>query len=348
MTRDPDWHLIERYLAGDCTADEAATVRQWLSADSAAREYIEAVQRAMDLDAPSPLDWGSDRAWRRIADTVGLPPERAAEPEERTRVTASDGRARIRAWLGAAAAVVLAIGGVGLLDRLAHRTQATAHVAMRQYATSRGQRLDTRLPDGTRVMLAPASRLGVPVDYARSARTVELDGEAYFDVVHDSLRPFTVRARYALARDLGTRFGVRARAGEPLVRVAVADGKVALSAPALSAQTPAVLARGDLGSLDTLGVPSVSTGANIDRYLAWTRGKLIFDRTPLDQVAVDIARWYNVDVSLAASSLNAKRLTIAFDDEPLEHVLDAVSFALDLRYERVGDHVTFYPTRSAK
>jgi transmembrane sensor len=348
MPDDLDWQLLERYIAGDCTAEEAAIVRRWLETDPHAREYVAALGRAMELDQRTPDDWDTDPAWTRLAETTGISPRPRAEPPLRL-VTAKPVR-RLAArwgWIAAAAAVVLSVAGIGLLDRQAGRGRPVAVSTLRELTSPRGQRLETRLADGTRVILAPASRLGVPGDYGKGSRTVHLDGEAYFEVVHDPATPFAVRARYAVARDLGTRFVVRAREGEPDVRVVVAQGKVALGRDGVADSGAALLGTGDLGRLDTAGMSSVVSGVSVDRYLGWTRGRLVFDQTPLDQVGAEIGRWYDVQVTLAVPALANQQLTIAFENEPLDHVLDAVAFALHLRYERSGKQVTFYSARSS-
>src|SRR5256885_1096045 len=59
------------------------------------------------------------------------------------------------------------------------------------YVTAVRERSELRLPDGTRVRLAPASKLRVATDFGVERRDVYLDGEAYFEVVHDEMRPFT-------------------------------------------------------------------------------------------------------------------------------------------------------------
>ena len=86
------------------------------------------------------------------------------------------------------------------------------------------------LRDGTRLVLWPASRLRIPSDFGLRTRSVELQGEAYFAVVHDASHPFVVTAHGVVTRDVGTAFDIRAYADDPGVRVAVAEGEVAVNA----------------------------------------------------------------------------------------------------------------------
>ena len=95
------------------------------------------------------------------------------------------------------------------------------------YTTAVGQRDSVRLPDGTRVVLGPGSRLAVDQGYGTSHREVGLRGEAYFDAQHGGAHPFVVRAGNATVRDVGTVFAIHSDPGDG-VRVVVASGAVVL------------------------------------------------------------------------------------------------------------------------
>src|SRR4029078_6001494 len=120
--------------------------------------------------------------------------------------------------------------------------------AAKTFATANGQRDSVRLDDGTRVVLAPESRLTVAMGYGDKVREVELTGEAYFDVHHDAARPFVVHAGGADIRDLGTTFTVRSTADQG-VRVAVTSGSVSFAASKAAPNAAIVLQPGDAGTL---------------------------------------------------------------------------------------------------
>src|SRR5262249_55040216 len=121
--------------------------------------------------------------------------------------------------------------------------------AERSIVTEIGQRDSTRLSDGTRVVLAPQSRLTIASGYGNTHRTVQLDGEAFFDAAHAGTQPFIVRAGAAAVRDIGTAFTVQAPATDSVV-VAVTTGSVILRpAAAPVTDTGVVLRAGDKGVL---------------------------------------------------------------------------------------------------
>src|SRR5216110_3291512 len=76
------------------------------------------------------------------------------------------------------------------------------------------------------------------------------------------------------------------------------------------------------------------TTISLEQALAWTDGRLVFLDTPLAEVASRLARWYDVEVTLASPGLGALRVTGSFRDEPANAVLDAITRSLGLRLVR--------------
>jgi transmembrane sensor len=205
----------------------------------------------------------------------------------------------------------------------------------------RGERAEFQLPDGTRVLLAPESRLGVPVEFAADRR-VELEGQAYFDVIHDERRPFQVRAGDVLVHDLGTRFVVRAYPEGSQVEVAVAEGQVALSGRRV-AEDGIVIGVGQVGRAEKDGVPTVTDVGSLNPYFGWTRGVLVIEDRPLAEALADLQRWYDTELKVEDPRLAARLITTTAGDTPLVNVLAGIVRALDARYEQRGDTVVVVP-----
>ncbi|HEY0996965.1 MAG TPA: FecR domain-containing protein, partial [Gemmatimonadaceae bacterium] len=219
-------------------------------------------------------------------------------------------------------------------DRGAGADRAASPMAL---ATAAGARDSVRLPDGTRVLLGPASRLTWD---ARDARVVTLEGMAHFAVVHDAAQPFTVRAGDAVVRDVGTTFVVRTDAGaSPRVVVAVSEGAVSLAVRGeqdpFDAHRAVTLAAGDRGELVGGSTTVVQRAALAASDTAWTSGRLVYTGTPLDRVVADVARWYGVELRIADRALLARRLTASFDaSDPPARVVDAIALTLGARVTR--------------
>ncbi|HEX8274749.1 MAG TPA: FecR domain-containing protein [Longimicrobiaceae bacterium] len=337
---DPDWEALARYLAGESPPAEAESVRAWLAADPEREALYGGLDDALGrLAVAPPAGLDVEAALRRTR-------ERMREPEPIPLASRAARRAAPAApsWrapaLRAAAAVVLLLGAALAWWSLRERGGAgEPGPAPRSYATAVGERDSLRLPDGTRVLLGPGSRLEVAAGYGERAREVALSGEALFEVPHDEARPFTVRAGPALVRDLGTAFDVRAD-GAGGVRVVVTEGAVQLRPAAAPADTGVVLMRGDRGVLPPAGRARAERAGAREDDLAWTRGRLVFRDAPVERVAADLRRWYGVELRVADPALAGRRLTASFAGEPREQVLRVVALALGAELELRGDVAT--------
>ena len=336
---DLDWTLLTRYLAGDLTPAEAETVERWFEADPRHRAVLDELRAVWAATAGETDGWDTERAVAELR-------RRAAGAAERRslslgsaagrRLAPSFTLASRRSWVAMAAgiaAIAAGIGGVLVLRSAAHRasTPVLAKAPATDVVTQRGQQAEVRLGDGTRVVLGAASRLSYTSDYGQRERTVALDGEAYFDVVHDPSRPFRVRAGHGVAEDIGTAFVVRARGTAPL-QVVVTDGAVALR-PAIAGAPPGdslLLTRGQLGRVLPDGRLTLQGHVALDAYLAWMSGELAFQNTPLSEVAEELSRWYDVDVRVADSTLARRRFSGRFARRSLEDAVRLVAGVADV------------------
>jgi ferric-dicitrate binding protein FerR (iron transport regulator) len=202
---------------------------------------------------------------------------------------------------------------------------STVATASHTFSTPRGQRARLNLPDGTRVLLGPDSRLEVSLDFGAVVREVRLDGLAYFEVAKDSTRPFRVLGGEGTVQVLGTHFSARADSGAagPL-EVVVAEGRVALS----SSSARQVLTRGDRGRLSADGTVGVAHGVDLDRSLGWIEGRLDYDNAPLSVVLGDLERWYDVQFVVADSALRRAHLSTTLRDDSLIETLRLLETAL--------------------
>jgi transmembrane sensor len=230
-----------------------------------------------------------------------------------------------------------------LLDRAAPRSDAPAvSTAMRVISTAAGQRADIRLSDGTRVSLGVDSRLRVAPDFGERSRDLYLDGTAYFDVVHDSTRPFRVHTATAVAQDVGTRFVVSAYRESGSTEVVVAAGSVTLRAPHDSSTRAVQLGAGNLARIGGRNAPVVVRAVDPSQYLAWMDGRLVFHDTPLSDVVTELHRWYDEDVRIGDSTLAELPLTASFDAASLRETLKVITTVLPLRAVRRDGVVTLY------
>lgn len=364
--RDIDWERLDRYVTGEGTPEEREALDRWVASDPVLETVAAVMRTAQRRPETAANKWDAGHAWDAVTERLGLQGdlrgitggERVsshrgnAKPPVLQLTTGGSMRHRSsRLGLAAVAAAVFVVAGAGWwIDRpsAAHPSSlATSPTAGLEYVTRRGERRVVYLPDRTQVTLAPESSIRLAPDYGRRARFIDLQGQAYFDVAHDSKRPFVVRAGPMVAQDLGTRFVVRAYPGDATSTVVVAEGLVKLDragASDLSAEDGLLLAAGDMGRLTTDSLVRVRD-VPVGRYITWTAGELQFHHSPLREVVADLSRWYDVDIALLDSSFGAERVTASLKNQPLLAAIDQVASASGLVVEQRGMQFTLHRKR---
>jgi transmembrane sensor len=347
---EPDWTLLARYFAGEASATDASVVERWVRAAPGRRDELAALRRAWQNASALPTPERIDGMWQRLAREM-----RRADDAERTgryQPTVlklvprhSEPRTRRRkVGLAAAASIAVAVtGGIFWQEHRAAQVDGALEPLSEQvYVTERGQRKLLRLRDGSLVQLGVTSTLRV-ASYRSGRVVLDLEGLASFDVVHDPSRPFIVRAGNVVTEDLGTRFVVSAHPEDAQVRIAVAEGQVAvwpaqdltgIERQRASARSGITVSAGEVGTVDRQGAMHVTRLQTLDAYFAWEQGRFVFQNVPLHVVAAELERWYDVDISIPDTTVATRRVTIAMPAGALENVLDAATVPLQLRYVR--------------
>ena len=340
-----DWEAIARYFAGESPPDEASAVQRWLEAHPSEASALSSLNDATALVASAtPADLDVEAALKRVSERRDAADVISIGSRRPTRRTPAHVAVPARRWqsiaLPAAAAAVVLIGG-GLWWHSRQTTGYTPASAAQVFATNVGQRDSVRLADGTRVLLAPESRLTVAMGYGNTMRELELTGEAYFDVRHDAARPFVVHAGSADIRDLGTTFTVRV-AGNSGVRVAVTSGSVSLVHASASPNAAVVLRPGDAGTLGLDGRALVERGGTAEPDTAWTSGRLVFREAPVSSVRSELRRWYGIDLVID-SAFAGRHLSMTFEGETADRVLEVIALSLGAEVQRQGNRAVIKP-----
>jgi transmembrane sensor len=169
---------------------------------------------------------------------------------------------------------------------------AAAAILFNTIATPRGGQYQVTLPDHTKVWLNAESSLRFPTAFTEKQRIVELTGEAYFEVAPDKNQPFLVKAGSTETRVLGTQFNVMAYGDEGPVRTTLLEGSVQMG----QGQANALLVPGQQGQWDAANGKMATRIVNTRQVTAWKDGYYYFDRTSVQSVMRQIARWYDVQI----------------------------------------------------
>jgi transmembrane sensor len=180
----------------------------------------------------------------------------------------------------------------------------SAVVSYNILTTPKSGQYQLTLPDGSRVWLNNVSSLRYPTSFlGQNSRTVQLTGEAYFEVASDAARPFVVQAGNLSVQVLGTAFNVSSYPDEPAVSTTLVQGRVRVEQ---SGRT-AVLLPGQQVDAATDGGWKVLKEVNVEAATDWRNGLFDFDNADLHSALRQLARWYDVDVEFRGA-VPVKRL----------------------------------------
>lgn len=244
----------------------------------------------------------------------------------------------------AAGAAILGVGlGAGrmMFGRSEPTQIASTTTDDRQYVAAPGRRINFRLSDGSTVMLAPGSTLRTHAHFGTDMRDVYLEGEGYFDVRHNARVPFRVHTARGVAEDIGTRFTVRAYAGDAQSRIVVTEGQVAVG-------VGVILNAGDMAYVTTTAMPVVRRGVAVHPFVAWTKGQLEFVDAPLRDALADVSRWYGIDVRVEDPILAQHLVTGVFRDLSAGAMLESIARVVGARIDTHGSTRVFVPARAVR
>lgn len=300
--------LICRFLKGRAAPEERVRLYRWREASPENAAYHAAMLHLLEFAESAEAD-------DQVPDS---PPAavliRRAERRWCRALGRSGWRAGVGVWGGAlAAAAVLLLMFLEVSDLLPrHRFSLGAG----EFVTGPEEKATVALADGTIVRLGPESRLRL--SGARGTREVFLDGQAYFAVAKMPGYPFRVRTPAGDAQVLGTRFEIRTR-GEDL-RLVVLEGRVALGVGGQEVEVTA----GEVTRISEGTTTAPVKVPDVQPLVAWIDHFLVFQSTPLREVAAELERAYGVRVEVTDSTLAAMTLTGWYADRTFDDVFAIV------------------------
>lgn len=256
---------------------------------------------------------------------------------------------RFNNWLMIAAGLLLAFS-VTIIYFNFH-TKATYNPVSYSYiSTKRGVKKEFSLPDGSIVYLNSESVIRIPSNFNEKTRELALSGEAYFQISHNSAKPFTIRSGKLLITDLGTSFNVKAYPEEMQIRVAVESGKVKVEKNTISGN-PELFAAAITHNQQLIYNEKTNShtlsNTQTKNAIAWHKNQLFFVNASFEEVTATLERWYNVTVKLDNDDGQCRRYTVSFNNEPIGKVLSVFEKLSGITYQ-IKDRTIFINLKKCK
>lgn len=309
---------LKKYLNNNCTEEELNEVLQWINTGA-----LSAEGKKMGLE-----DWKTyedeipileDEKFSLLFDNI----------QEKITNNSKSTISLFVSWMTKVAAIfLLPVLGFLFYTLLENKKEAVQYADTIEIAAPIGSKAIVNLSDGSVVHLNYGSRIKYPQFFTGDTREVELIGEGYFDVAHNPDKPFIVKTEELNIKALGTSFNVLTYPKDDIIETTLVNGKVILEHEGLDKEkkTIGAMVPGQHVSYNIKTGEISSTKGSVEKYIAWKEGKLVFEDTPITQVAEKLSRMFNVDIEVADDALD-NFYTATFIDEPLFQILDMITIA---------------------
>ena len=195
------------------------------------------------------------------------------------------------------------------------------------------------LSDGSRVWLNSNSSITYRESFSKSERNIQLAGEAYFEVSHDSLHPFKVQTQNIQIKVLGTSFNVRAYSSEKNTETTLVEGKVVIQNK--QGNSLATLAPGQMGEYDKSSQYLAVKTVDPNGFTSWRHGLIVFTNTTLDDITAKLSELYQVHVTINGPGTEHTSYNFSFrKGQSIDKVLEMLSFIAPIKYNVQGKEIS--------
>ena len=311
--------LLHKDLTGEISPAEKAALTDWIARSE------EHARLAGDLRAAWEKSEGYEKNFQTDLDAAFGQVQARIRAEAPMRVLHFRHR-----LLRVAAAVAVLVAGIWGFQHFSGLNNGPEQVVV----SSESGMKEVTLPDGTHVWLRAGAQIGYPAAFAGKDRPVQLRGEAYFEVAHDSSKVFhiTLEDGKSGVEVLGTAFNVRQATDE--TTVTVRNGKVRFYPDENSKSV--ILTAGKKAVLNKVKRQIVTENVLTFNELSWQTGGLEFIRTPMRKVISDLETYYNVQINLTNTSLQDCTHTAPLTNQPIEKVLESLSLTYQMQVKQTG------------
>lgn len=315
--------LIAKYYEGLATDEEKRELIRWCNASAENKRVFSELKEIWQITGKLHADFVPDTssAWEKVTNKVSK-----IENE-------LNSKSRNLTWYFSRVAAVFVIGFVlyFLFDLSSSPKLTFDSISSAEF------KKEVDLPDGSKVWLNKNTELEYVSKFEGETRLVKLNGEAYFEVISNSEKPFIIESKFSRIQVLGTSFNYRAYSYQNENFVIVNSGKVEFSDADQNQRL--ILIKGEKGELN-VEENSIKKYVNDNQnYMAWQTGILIFRNETFDEIISDLSDFYSQTFVFNNSKIKSARLTVKFDNEELEDVLNILERTIDVTFHKSSEKI---------
>ena len=373
MKEEKYWILMSKKIAGEATPEELELLQELVISNP---EWVTIMENLQEFWNSKPVLDNSDKRQKNedaYLVHINRLKEKAPDFKENNELAEKEvefystpvRKPFYKRWITYAAAAAV-IAGIILLNPIVAEKEKSKEIAsarpVNEITINPGSRTKIQLPDGSQVWVNSGSNLTYEGNFKGNTREVQLDGEAYFDVVKDASRPFIVHTSGIDIKVLGTAFNVKAYKLEPTIEATLIHGSIEVLNKNQPDATKIMLKpheklvynkylitdrkdqRADIKPVvDSFSIIIKPFRKNIaDNDIietAWVYNKLTFEDERFADLAIKMERWYNIKISIEIEKLKNYRISGSFINETAEEALKELQFLMPFNYSIKNNEV---------
>lgn len=307
--------ILTDYLNELCDNKTKQAVENWMEEDPANQKYFEELRFYWECKSSSAkkIEFDSKKAYSKLLQKKNL-----------------QKRLKIRRYLQYAAAIAILMVS-GITSYLYMNTSSDQTLVVNNIANERL----LNLPDGSTILLAQGSSIKHSKHFSEKVRSIELTGEAFFNVAKDKNRPFIITTSQTQTKVIGTSFRISEANGNTFIEV---ESGIVEFRGKNEPTNKVRLVKGDKAKFITKQ-HAILKSTNDSHHSEIKIQYLAYQNESLKSICNDLNELFNVDIRLEGEAVPQLRLTAVFENQNLENILETISFTLDLDIEKNNSYI---------
>lgn len=364
INKDITLEKLAEFIEGSLNDTLKAEVSQWIQADDDNRAFYELFKKAWSdpQDLSELAKENKENDWKQISTVINNSDQISASG--RTLLFHS------RSWLRIAGVILLLIAtALGYFAGRNHTRQSLSigGTSYHEIIVPAGEKSNLTLSDGTRIWINAGSKIKFPNQFNNESRDIWLDGEAYFEVTRDKIRPFLVHTSDLDVRVHGTKFNLKAYDSEDIIEATLVEGLVSLETrnilgtkkekvflkpnhKAIYVKKKNAVASSEV--MREITVPLmpkkiiITNPIVVEPSLSWREGKLVFMDESFENICINLERRYGVTIKIENDRIKKVRYTGVLKNISIEQALKAIQLTADFDFS-INDHMVIISQRTS-
>ncbi|WP_291856413.1 FecR family protein [Marinilabilia sp.] len=256
-----------------------------------------------------------------------------------TRARLLQSQTRTLNWWKIAAAIAVLISLGSLVSDFLYVFDSTRV----ELVADSGQRTEAVLPDGSNVWLNNSTRLVYEHRFGRK-RSIQLEGEAYFEVEKDVSSPFLVETGGLEVKVTGTRFNVKNYSTDHTVEVALSEGSVNVKS---SEGERVQMKPGEVLLLDKRTLKMIKKNGQVKDNFAWRDGVMVFKDEAFENLITRLERWYDIKIDYEPGDFKGIHYSGTIRNLRLDQVFEFVNLTVPIEVEMKSNHIVLHKEKKS-